>query len=671
MTLKPPGTLVRYIKEGRCVVFVGAGLSAGAKLPTWSTLLTRIIDAAAHAFPGGDAEVEELRRLVERGKLLEVADHCKERLGSSFHMLLTEQLRGDTGELPETFRLLMRIPFSAWVTTNYDKLLERAYSEVLGGFPRVLTHMDTEPLGRLLFDGGKFILKAHGDIDRHGTVVLTSRDYADIIHANPSFNAVFSSLLLTRALLFVGYSLSDPDFRLLMDRQFTAFKGFVPDRYALMGGMGQVEQDVLWRTARIRVLPYPEGQHGEVLNFLQALEEAVNPEARTAPAAPPPGSASPGGVRSSVLLKTLGSPEKVEDADETEPSAPAPRFALAFGGDGGGMAAPRSVPPEMYQLTMNVSRGEVLVQLLSGEKELLLLEEGRVPLHALSALPKCADILNAERSIQYALPLIRRAFTDCLPGDVWRGLHELVRMPGRLSLILRPSRELERLPWELLPVQGEWLCLRAALTRAPVGIAEAARGRPRVHTPARLLLVGPSEEDRDVLERLTGIHADARASACERLGGSEAVPERVLERLEAGAYDFLSLAGRAGFSLNEPSLALHGGAPLAASTLRPVLDRSPPAFMMVDAASSAFQWSRDGFLRLATETGVGAFIGGFGTPARAASETFQRRLHQGLAGGETVAEAVLQARLETHRAFPDEPTPLQYVLSGSGDLRLR
>src|SRR5262249_14785464 len=56
----------------------------------------------------------------------------------------------------------------------------------------------------------------------------------------------------------------------------------VPERYALMTGVGKVERDVLWRTARIRVLPYDEGKHEQVLEFLRTLFDEVNGDSAAA-----------------------------------------------------------------------------------------------------------------------------------------------------------------------------------------------------------------------------------------------------------------------------------------------------------------------------------------------------------------------------------------------------
>src|SRR5690606_29252042 len=166
----------------------------------------------------------------------------------------------------------VQTPFACIVTTNYDSLLEDAYARWgARGIPRAPTGRDLAKLGTLLLDGAFFILKAHGDLGDAASIVLTAEDYRRIIHANPAFQAVLSSLLLTHAVLFVGYSLSDPNFRLLLDGQLTTFGEDVPGRYALMSGVGEIERDVLWRTARLRVFSYEEDRHERVGEFLGGL----------------------------------------------------------------------------------------------------------------------------------------------------------------------------------------------------------------------------------------------------------------------------------------------------------------------------------------------------------------------------------------------------------------
>jgi hypothetical protein len=674
MTPKLPGLLVRYIQQKRCVVFAGAGLSAGAGLPTWKGLLIKGIEELIGSLPEGELHQEELRRLVDYGKLLEVADFCKEKLGSAYHQFLTEQVRGDQAQLPATHKVLMQLPFSAWVTTNYDKLLERAYSDVKGGFPKTLTHKDTEALGRLLFDDGPFILKAHGDIDRPETVVLTSRDYSDIIHANPAFNEIFSGLMLTKALFFVGYSLSDPDFRLLLERQLSHFKGFVPERYALMTGVGPVERDVLWRTARIQVISYENasGKHAEVLQFLEALKSAVHPKpvlepvlTKAATSIPPPAAApQPGKI---VSQNTAGGSKPSESRWIFEAfTTPAPA-----------VRSPR------HQLFIERVQGRVQLRLVRGDSEPVVqgtaatrLEED-VRLSLKEAMERSVD----SHAWLYA-QLTERLLHKHLPREVLEALGD---SSTQSPLVLHLAPELARFPWELLPLQGQAVCLKRELIRAPVGVPAKVRGTPSIRPRPRILFIEGKQERRAGprdLEHLAKLYATSNAR-CTVLQGEDATFERVMAELAAAPDselpDLVYYTGEVGQIGSELSLKLPGPMDLSAGALRSVLSRGRLPFLVMNAPFSAFELSlpssrtavfegREGFMDQVIQLGVGAFVGAFDRPGAQASTAFMAALHRALATGSPIAEAVLKARGDTHRQ--DDPTALQYVLSGDGELQL-
>ncbi|HYH95957.1 SIR2 family protein [Hyalangium sp.] len=752
MTPKRPGLLVRYIQQKRCVVFVGAGLSAGAGLPTWNKLLLKGIQELVGALPEGELHQEELARLVEKGKLLEVADFCKEKLGGAYHQFLTDQVRGDLAQLPRTHHVLMHLPFSAWVTTNYDKLLERAYSEVKGGFPKTLTHKDTEALGRLLFDGGQFILKAHGDIDRPETVVLTSRDYSEIIHANPSFNEIFSGLLLTKAVLFVGYSLSDPDFRLLMDRQLTHFKGFIPERFALMTGVGPVERDVLWRTARIQVISYEnaKGDHSEVLQFLEALLAEVLPKPVSGPgavrsivpapaAAPPPVAAAPQATqvfshnlsgppsaRHSVLESLMAQERgpnagpastppasegedlgldlaQVMDAEEKGPSSSAGSQPLSFDSPSppASEAPRRSTAP--HQLFIEWVGGRVQLRLSRGDGVPEVQGAAPTSLNEDVWLSLKRAVERGEKSNAWLYPhFTERLFKEHLPQEVLEALGEQ-GPSAQAPLVLRLAPEVARFPWELLPFQGEPVCLKRRLVRAPVGISSQARGAPRLRARPRLLLIegerkAGSAGSRE-LEDIAKLYP-ASGFVCTVLRGQEATFGRVMAELMAEKDDELPdlvhYTGEVGQIGAELYLKLPGDMELSAGALRSVLSRGRLPFLVMNAPSSAFApygfgvypaeedyhrlpvpssraavfEGREGFMDLAIRQGVGAFVGAFDKPGASASAEFMVALHRALATGFPMAEAVLRARQAAYQRFRDDPTALQYVLSGDGDLQL-
>jgi hypothetical protein len=272
MVKDPPQGLVRDLGNKRVVLFAGAGLSRAARLPTWQDLLKSMVDelAAEEGSP-----TEELDFLIQGGKLLEVADYCKEILRDRlYNEFLRQQLRGDDVDIPRPHEIICHLPFRAIITTNYDKLLEQAYSHVRRSLATVLTHKQSIDVSARLFDEEFFILKAHGDIDDQESLILTVRDYQNAIHSNAAFNEALSTILLTNTILFIGYSLSDPDFRLLLDRQLVTFKGNIPPRYALMSGIGKIEQEVLRRTAGIRVIPYDDHEE-DVPQFLDNLYKRI------------------------------------------------------------------------------------------------------------------------------------------------------------------------------------------------------------------------------------------------------------------------------------------------------------------------------------------------------------------------------------------------------------
>ena len=124
MAPKPPPALVQYLQEKRCVLFCGSGLSAWANFPTWETLLLQLIGQTVGETVNDQPDLEaELRRLLKTGKLLEVADYCKESLGQRYNEFLFKTLSNTIHAIPAPHKIIVKLPFAGIVTTNYDKLI--------------------------------------------------------------------------------------------------------------------------------------------------------------------------------------------------------------------------------------------------------------------------------------------------------------------------------------------------------------------------------------------------------------------------------------------------------------------------------------------------------------------------------------------------------------------
>eukprot|EP00300_Choanocystis_sp_HF-7_P019814 c20440_g1_i1.p1 GENE.c20440_g1_i1~~c20440_g1_i1.p1 ORF type:complete len:540 (-),score=129.08 c20440_g1_i1:596-2215(-) len=109
-----------------------------------------------------------------------------------------------------THALLCQLPCREFITTNYDTSLERASWDTgtskLGVIPYFPRH-----------DCDRWILKMHGCITSPKDIVLTREDYIRYAEKNEALAGVVQSLLITKHMLFVGFSLVDDNFHKIMD----------------------------------------------------------------------------------------------------------------------------------------------------------------------------------------------------------------------------------------------------------------------------------------------------------------------------------------------------------------------------------------------------------------------------------------------------------------------
>ncbi|WP_337833516.1 SIR2 family protein [Desulfotruncus arcticus] len=98
-------------------------------------------------------------------------------------------------------------------TTNYDTLLERAFSEFL-----VDAKVNDDAISRNVVNSDIEILKIHGCISRshHKDIIITQEDYEDFLIKRPAMSQRLCNDLLKKSFLFIGYSYRDPNIRNIM-----------------------------------------------------------------------------------------------------------------------------------------------------------------------------------------------------------------------------------------------------------------------------------------------------------------------------------------------------------------------------------------------------------------------------------------------------------------------
>jgi hypothetical protein len=233
-----PTDLVAAFSNQRAGIFVGAGASRDAKLPTWKSLLDELIEKAG-ATPGitKDSIADYQSLVADQTKHLVLASILKEELAQNFGKYIEKRFADEDLEPTAIDRALVDLPAQFFITTNYDRLVERAYAEKFSG-KKTLNTFTYKQVGQAasgLFRNRPFILHAHGDAaSEPDDVILTEKDYRLLIHNSTGYQSLLQTLFTTFTLLFVGTSLADMEVRLLLGFIHSSFHGKTPTHYALM-----------------------------------------------------------------------------------------------------------------------------------------------------------------------------------------------------------------------------------------------------------------------------------------------------------------------------------------------------------------------------------------------------------------------------------------------------
>ena len=191
-----PRPILNALRDGRLVIFAGAGVSMGApaNLPGFRGLAKAIARGTGHTLQCHEREDEFLGML--------------EHNGTHVHERAREELSQAKPQPTELHRDLLRLyttrGSSRIVTTNFDLLFETAAKGVQNSQPAII-RAPTLPLGREC----EGIVHVHGTLDGPNGMVLTDKDFGSAYLTDGWALRFLVELFQSFTVLFVGYSHSD------------------------------------------------------------------------------------------------------------------------------------------------------------------------------------------------------------------------------------------------------------------------------------------------------------------------------------------------------------------------------------------------------------------------------------------------------------------------------
>lgn len=125
-----PDDLKKSLKDNKCVLFVGSGLSVSSNFPNWSDLMKRMVENLTPRNTRSEllTKLENLLSQNTPEAFLEIATEFRKQENTTseqYFNFMNEVFNPLTLQLSPNHFLLKKISLRAMITTNYDYLLCR------------------------------------------------------------------------------------------------------------------------------------------------------------------------------------------------------------------------------------------------------------------------------------------------------------------------------------------------------------------------------------------------------------------------------------------------------------------------------------------------------------------------------------------------------------------
>ncbi|MGQ4680717.1 SIR2 family protein [Paenibacillus polymyxa] len=270
-----PNNLIEELAYRRAILFLGSGVSATAKNDdgkspeTWGEFLNNIKALMRNPQKEDIAFIDKM--LTQENYLLALqAIYDLSDSGAYSKYLKDTFSRGRFNPSP-VHKSIKKINSKIVVTTNFDKIYDNLCNEDL--YVKY-DYMKAKSIISNIKSPENVIIKAHGSIDDTDEMIFTSQQYFEAQENYPEFYSLLRALFLTNTVLFLGYSLNDPDINLVLQSLSNTSSSASPHYIVLKEGTSEHIIKHWEKTYNVRCLEYGPSYDNFEEN-IEELQEAV------------------------------------------------------------------------------------------------------------------------------------------------------------------------------------------------------------------------------------------------------------------------------------------------------------------------------------------------------------------------------------------------------------
>jgi hypothetical protein len=209
----------RAVADDAAAVFVGAGVSVGAGYPSWKELLHEIGEELGVS----SGDVSDLAALAQWS--------IRRASGKTRILQVIRDNIAVPKEVPPPLEIIARLPIRNIWTTNYDRLIERAFEAIGRPIEPISSAADLAIRPR---PGAARLFKMHGTVDRLDDLVIATDDYELYRTQRGAFLPLLQAHLTSMSMLFIGLSFTDPNVRHVLSVIRESFAASPPEHFAIV-----------------------------------------------------------------------------------------------------------------------------------------------------------------------------------------------------------------------------------------------------------------------------------------------------------------------------------------------------------------------------------------------------------------------------------------------------